>query len=911
LLYLCLNDQGCFTYVSPSWQRLLGYGTEEVVERPFTDFLFADDVQRCLEFQAQALANERQGESIEYRVNHKDGSVKWHASNGSIIKVKDRYTYIGVARDISEKKLADNALRESEEKFRLLADNMSDIVWIMDMQFRRTYVSPSVETILGFTPEESMQQALDETVTPDSVNDVIEVFRKELENVPSGPINEAHTVRVELEYYHKNGSTVWMESNCKPLLDNDGRLLGIYGASRDISDRVKAQKVINDEKAFQEILLNLSTGFINVPLEKIDASINQMLKKIGIYTKVDRVYVFRHDYKSGVSSNTNEWCGEGITSVRAISQDVPLEPFADMLAIHRKGDIINLPDTSRVKDEHPIKAILEQQSIKSLVLIPLLQAEENIGFVGFDAVKEKRDFTEREINLLIVLTEIISNALSRQQAEETLLAQKEQLAGWNQVLEMTVQDRTAAVRNLLDNAGQGFLTCGSNLKVNEGYSAECFNIFGGPIGGKELTKLLFPDDIEGQETLKEIITQVSIESDQRKTELYLSLLPEEVILNGCHIALNYKIIKSRMDLKQVDLLMLILTDITEKRQLEAHLEEERQLFEMVVRVVSNHMDFNATLRDYGHYCRTCSEELLQGECSYEIFAENYRRIHTFKGAFHQFGMLNMVRNLHDLETRLIQHQEAAKGSLSLIRIGELMAREVLEGWIKEDLTQLKKILGDSLFLQDNTLIINAESIRELENRIIATLSPVEIRLLLPEVRKLSWKPLRDQLRVYPEYVNRISVREGKLIHPLEIEGGEKKADPERYRNFFNNLGHVFRNAIDHGIEPPEERIAAGKDIYGRIVCRISDEKGRLIITLSDDGRGFENTASTVQKISELSGRGIGMSAVKSAVEKLGGSIEVLSVPGRGTTFHFNLPGNDNLADIVPDLIKHFSDAEQV
>jgi signal transduction histidine kinase len=85
----------------------------------------------------------------------------------------------------------------------------------------------------------------------------------------------------------------------------------------------------------------------------------------------------------------------------------------------------------------------------------------------------------------------------------------------------------------------------------------------------------------------------------------------------------------------------------------------------------------------------------------------------------------------------------------------------------------------------------------------------------------------------------------------------------------------------------------------------------LIITLSDDGRGFENTASTVQKISELSGRGIGMSAVKSAVEKLGGSIEVLSVPGRGTTFHFNLPGNDNLADIVPDLIKHFSDAEQV
>jgi PAS domain S-box-containing protein len=928
-----LNDQGCLTYVSPSWKRLLGYETEKVEGRPFTDFLYAEDIPRCLQFQAQVLANERQGESIEYRVNHKDGSVKWHASNGSIIKTGGRYTYIGVARDITEKKQAENALKDSEEKFRLLADNMSDIVWIMDMQLRRTYVSPSVEMVLGFTPEESMRQTIDETLAPESVNHVIEVFRNELENATSGPINDTHTVMVEAEYYHKNGSTIWMESNCKPLLDKEGKVLGIYGASRDITDRVKAQKVIIDEKAFQEILLSLSTGFINVPLHEIDASISQMLEQVGFYAKVDRVYVFRHDYIRGLTSNTHEWCRDGITSVRKVSQEVPLKPFAEMLEIHRKGDIINLPDAPQLKDEHPIKTVLVQQGIKSLVLIPLLQAGENIGFVGFDTVKEKRVFTDREINLLIVLTEIISNALSRQQAEEILLAQKEQLAGWNQVLEMTVQERTAAVRNLLDNAGQGFLTTDSNLVVNEEYSAECLNIFGEPIGGKELTELLFPGDLEGRETFKEISAQINIEKDQRKSELYLSLLPEEIILDGCHIAISYKIIESRIDLEQVDLLMLILTDITEKRKLEAHLEEERQLFEMVVRVVSNHMDFNATLREYRQYCRTCSEELLHGGTPYEVLTEHYRRIHTFKGAFHQFGMLNMVKKLHVLETRLIQYQEASRGDLSLSHLSSLMARDVLESWITEDLDHLKKILGDSLFLQDNTLIINAESLRELEKRIIDTLSPLEIKLLLPEVRKLSWKPLRDQFKVYQEYVSRIAAREGKMVYPLEIEGGEMRADPERYRNFIRNLGHIFRNAVDHGIEIPEERIAAGKDISGRITCSVIEDKGCLVVTVSDDGSGlacleieavpesfkgtalvdiiFEDGYSTVQKASDLSGRGIGMSAIKSAVDKLGGSVEVSSVPGKGTTFRFILPGYDRFADIVPELIEDFSDAEQM
>ncbi len=894
IIYM-LNDEGVFTYVSPSWTLLLGHEAAEVEGHPFTDFLFEEDIARCLEFQARVIQEEFQDESLEYRVRHKDGTLRWHASNGSLLTNNNKLSYIGVARDITAHKKAEDDLRESEEKFRLLAENMSDIVWIMGLDLQRKYVSPSVYPVLGFTPEESIAQTLEETVAPGSAGQIMEIFHKEITGVTDGNYDPERSVMIEVEYLHKNGSSVWMESNCKPMLDADGKLIAIYGVSRDITARRQAEQALRDEKAFQQILLKLATGFINVPLEAFEAAINEMLETIGRYTKVDRVYVFEHDHIRRVTSNTHEWCAEGVTSEIENSQDIPLDLYADMLSILQRGGIIHIPEVSQIPEESHIKAILEQQDIQSLVFIPLLHEKENIGFVGFDAVKTPRDFAEREINLLIVLAEIISNALARQQAEEIMRKQRDHLSRWNMVLEQTVRERTTAIRNLLDNAGQGFLTFGWDLAVDEDYSAECVKIFGTIVSGLRISRLLFPENEEEQEIFEEIISQIGTEPAAHKQEIYISLLPGEIMINNRHIELNYKLIARNQ-------LMLILTDITEKRELEAHLAEERDLFEMVVRVVSNHVDFNATLKDYEEYCQGCYEEIAAAQNDAEVFADSYRRVHTFKGTFHQFGMLNMVKRLHDLETRLIREQKASPEPLSRPALSAILREENMERWIDEDLALLKKILGDSLFLQGNTLVINTDSLWELENRILATLSPPEIRLLLPEIRKLSWKPFRDSLKGYPAYLARLSEREDKLVYPLEIEGGEMKADPDIYRDFVKVLGHVFRNALDHGIEPPEERIASGKDKQGRIGCRVFQTDNLLTVEISDDGCGlpisgqdhdincliFEDNYSTKAAISDLSGRGAGLGAVKDAVEKLGGSIDVVSTPGRGTTFRFHL-----------------------
>lgn len=132
--------------------------------------------------------------------------------------------------------------------------------------------------------------------------------------------------------------------------------------------------------------------------------------------------------------------------------------------------------------------------------------------------------------------------------------------------------------------------------------------------------------------------------------------------------------------------------------------------------------------------------------------------------------------------------------------------------------------------------------------------------------------------------------------------------------FCKTLIHLFRNAVDHGIETPDERLDAGKEEQGRLACQIDGQNGWIMISISDDGRGidaekllakanhlgiicqddpsrliFEDGFSTKEQVSALSGRGVGLSAVKAECKKLGGYIDIETTIGQGTVFHFFLP----------------------
>lgn len=151
-------------------------------------------------------------------------------------------------RDITARKRAIEAIMESEEKFKFLTENMADIVWTLDMNFNVTYVSPSVEKVLGFTPEMEKQLKMADMVTPKSMQKLEDLFSKAFQTHNDGDTPPGKPVTIELEYYHQDDTIIWMESSVKALRDDSGRVNGFYGVSRDITERRQAEEALLSEK---------------------------------------------------------------------------------------------------------------------------------------------------------------------------------------------------------------------------------------------------------------------------------------------------------------------------------------------------------------------------------------------------------------------------------------------------------------------------------------------------------------------------------------------------------------------------------------------------------------------------------------------------------------------------------------
>ena len=133
-------------------------------------------------------------------------------------------------------------IRESEHQYRLLADNISDVIWILDLDlYKFSYVSPSVERVQGFTPEEMMAFELKDTLTPQSFEIAKRVLTQELFKEKKRSPDPYRSRILELEQYHKDGSTIWVEVTASFLHDQDGQVVAILGASRDIRKRKMAE----------------------------------------------------------------------------------------------------------------------------------------------------------------------------------------------------------------------------------------------------------------------------------------------------------------------------------------------------------------------------------------------------------------------------------------------------------------------------------------------------------------------------------------------------------------------------------------------------------------------------------------------------------------------------------------------
>ena len=168
-------------FINPKGAELSGYSIEELVSRLFVKFIHPNDSDMVIDRYTRRLRGESIPQIYDFRFIRKDGDTRWGALNAVPISWEDQPAVLCFMNDITERKRAEEKLRQSEERYRLIAENTRDIIITTDMNLRLTYVSPSVEYLTGRTTEEVMAMSLEELLTPASLEVATKSFVEELE----------------------------------------------------------------------------------------------------------------------------------------------------------------------------------------------------------------------------------------------------------------------------------------------------------------------------------------------------------------------------------------------------------------------------------------------------------------------------------------------------------------------------------------------------------------------------------------------------------------------------------------------------------------------------------------------------------------------------------------------------------
>jgi PAS domain S-box-containing protein len=371
---------------------------------------------------------------------------------------------------ITERKRAEEALRQSENIYRLLAENVRDVIWTANLDLEITFVSPSAQLLSGYSPEEVRSKKLDELLTPASREVAGKALAEALASTTQEPRDPSRTWTLEVEMICRDGSTLWTEVKASFLWDAAGQPVGILGVSRDISKRKSAEMALRRREAILAAVSFAAGRFLQTESWKID--IQQILEHLGQAVMAGRAYIFEnHRSENGdlLASQRYEWVAPGLPSqidnpaLQNISyQKAGFHRWEEELSRGRllSGHVREFPSLEQ--------ELLRAQDIKSVLVVPIFTGQEWWGFIGFDECRQEREWSKAELEALKTAASTLGAAILHERAEKALKESENKLRSLScQLLDAQEHERKRLAVELHDELGHALLTLKLRLESLE------------------------------------------------------------------------------------------------------------------------------------------------------------------------------------------------------------------------------------------------------------------------------------------------------------------------------------------------------------------------------------------------------------------------------------------------------------
>ena len=401
---------------------LLGKSAQEVKDKKCYELIGRD--RECEECTTRQALQTKKMEQMEKYVPEM-GIYLDCRSNPILDEAGNVERVVEHLRDITERKQREEQINQLVKEQDILLNNIEDQIWYLTDVETYGAVNEARAAFLGLEVKDLAHQKMwDLLPSAEEAQVCIEGNRQVFRD--KKPLNT--------EEYAFNGSGELRLLNITktPRLDENGNVLSVVCSAADITERRAAEDALAERLAFEKMTSELSSYFVSLPPERIDEGINYALQTVGAFYAVDRSYIVQLTEDGKYMTKTHEWCAEGVEEQITGLKNQPVESLSWWAERIKKDSYVFIPDAAALPSEAAAeREAFQDQGIRSLLSVPVTRGNRIFGFLGFDAVREKREWSDDQAALLKVIAELIVNILIRNENDQTIrhLSFHDQLTG--------------------------------------------------------------------------------------------------------------------------------------------------------------------------------------------------------------------------------------------------------------------------------------------------------------------------------------------------------------------------------------------------------------------------------------------------------------------------------------------------